>query len=257
MPRTNVNVDKDTPSRLDQLIGNEYDVLPFRDLPEPAKLALVQYMAVDGDAWEALFNHQAGTLHYEGGQFITSNAEPLIEALRRALPDYDALYSEKMFGILDVSSERLKAAIMQDEELASSFKDWDEYHASYAAPGDVPLHAPHDRWPAILSNVDDETLQDGWHRTHSYLSQGHATVPLIFFLKSTTIQVASLISRLLIACGSGVRVDGCHALRGHYAPAFRDTRRAASIIMPVALAPLMAHHCRARGRPWAPRLEAP
>jgi hypothetical protein len=33
----------------------------------------------------------------------------------------------------------------------------------------------------ILSSSDDETLQDGWHRLHSYVRAGHADIPAVFY----------------------------------------------------------------------------
>ena len=56
----------------------------------------------------------------------------------------------------------------------------DDYAAWYAEATDVPDHGPDQRWPVLLSDNDEETLVDGWHRLHSYLRAGHADIPCVF-----------------------------------------------------------------------------
>jgi hypothetical protein len=38
-----------------------------------------------------------------------------------------------------------------------------------------------DRWPVIMSPFEDETFQDGWHRFHIYVANGHPDIPVIFY----------------------------------------------------------------------------
>lgn len=73
----------------------------------------------------------------------------------------------RKFGISELPMSVLIDAIMEDEELADAFAGWEDYHAWYMShSGRIPRHRT--LWPVILSPYDDETLEDGWHRLHSY-----------------------------------------------------------------------------------------
>lgn len=158
------------PSRMDTLIGNRYAVKAFRDLPVTHQLAIAHFMAIEGEAWELL-----GPL--EGA----SDSETVKASLEAALPEYVKKYGDCHYGVVDLPAESVKQAVMLDEELASSFSGWDEYQAWYLGGGGIPEHPPTNRWPVVLSNYDDETLRDGWHRLHSYLRACATTVPAVFY----------------------------------------------------------------------------
>jgi hypothetical protein len=85
----------------------------------------------------------------------------------------------RKFGIATASMTDLIDAIMDDDELVDAFDSWAAYHAWYMKRGGVPHHKT--RWPVILSRFDDETLEDGWHRLHSYYRDGDDTVPVIWY----------------------------------------------------------------------------
>lgn len=102
------------------------------------------------------------------------------EGIKQALEDYQRHYGDEVFGVANLAAQRLKEAVMCDEDIAHSYPNWDAYTQSYCSSGDVPEHAGDDLWPVMLSQDDYETLQDGWHRLHSYLRAGHQTIPAVF-----------------------------------------------------------------------------
>jgi hypothetical protein len=84
----------------------------------------------------------------------------------------------RWFGIGKLSMRALIDEIVADEDLAE-FPSWAAYHAWYLTQGGVPHHQ--ERWAVILSDDDYETLQDGWHRLHSYYRDGRRVVPVVWY----------------------------------------------------------------------------
>jgi|TARA_Y100000034_G_C6675939_1_gene296955 cobalamin biosynthesis Mg chelatase CobN len=61
------------------------------------------------------------------------------------------------------------------------FEDFDAYHKWYQNEGN---HITNPTWPVILSNFDDEILQDGWHRFHAYIELGANEIPAVWYPRS-------------------------------------------------------------------------
>lgn len=156
-------------SRMDVLIGQAYQLVAYRDLSVPCQLAIAQFLAIDGDAWEPFFDVR---------KLEEGNTGP---ALMASLPEYVRVYGDTLVGVIDLPAQRIKQAVMADPDLATSYSSWEDYTASYCAGGDVPHYGVENRWPVILSSDDYETLLDGWHRLHSYMRAGFASIPAIFF----------------------------------------------------------------------------
>lgn len=153
--------------RLDSLIGDDYTVMRFADMPVPYQLSVIWFMAVDGEAWD--------------GVDITSySCDDIKPALTDLRLKYVELYGDTLFGSAFLSATAIQDSIMLDAEIAESFSSWDEYHADYLSGG-APAHPVWDRWPVILSSDESETLRDGWHRFHSYVRDGAAAIHTVFF----------------------------------------------------------------------------
>lgn len=76
------------------------------------------------------------------------------------------------------------ATALAFESLEKGWPDFPAYHAWYLANDRVPTHGPKNRWPSIVSgDPEDEFFWDGWHRFHSYVRDGHPTVPVILPLR--------------------------------------------------------------------------
>ena len=139
-------------------------VMPFQSLPIPAQLAIAHYMAIDGEAWEV----PAGYRHNP-------------KNFKDLLPWFRGKYGAKKYGYVEIPTEELTAAVMKDE-MSYQFPDFDSYHRWYIKlPGGIQNHPKKDRWPVVLSGQDDETLQDGWHRLHTYYRQGADVIPAVYY----------------------------------------------------------------------------
>jgi len=68
-------------------------------------------------------------------------------------------------------------------------RDGGELHGDfyeYNGPAETWINAVdhgNSRWPCILSNFDDELLQDGWHRFYGYIKAGHSTIKVLAFIQ--------------------------------------------------------------------------
>jgi len=72
------------------------------------------------------------------------------------------------------------ATALAFESLEEGWSDFPSYHAWYLSHDRAPAHGPKNRWPSIVSgDPEDEFFTDGWHRFHSYVRDGHPTVPVI------------------------------------------------------------------------------
>ena len=164
-------------NRMDRLLGDAYRILPFSALELPYQLSVAHYMAVDGEAWADILPVWRVRL---------TPAEVRAE-LTRWMPEFVAQVGQSLFGVALLESQAVRDAVMQDAELSRDFQCWDDYHAWYNT-GSVPDHPTTDRWPVILSDHNDETLQDGWHRLHCYLRRQDETIPVVFYPRERHLQ---------------------------------------------------------------------
>lgn len=81
--------------------------------------------------------------------------------------------------LLEIPLDAVKAAFMASPEIAGAFSTFDEYHRWYLGGGGVPAYGAANRWPCIASCMEDEVVQDGNHRLHSYIAAGHTTIPVL------------------------------------------------------------------------------
>ena len=143
--------------------------MPFRDLPVPARLAMAHYMALDGEAWVL------------PPEYIHASVQRLSREFRSMLPWFTKEYGSQLFGLVEIPMNILTETIMQDDELRNSgFLNFDDFHEWFSETG-IPNHPKTSRWPVILSDYPEETLQDGWHRLNDYYRQGARTVPAVYF----------------------------------------------------------------------------
>lgn len=82
-----------------------------------------------------------------------------------------------------VSVQSLIKRVMTDKDTAAYFGGWQAYHEWYLADDHVPDHGA-SRWPVIEGLAGEAatgtaTLDDGWHRFHSYVRAGDPTVPVL------------------------------------------------------------------------------
>lgn len=155
-------------ARMDDLIGDTYAVVKFADLPTPYQMAIVWRTVMECDGWDGVPIPD------------WQSEDEAKTGLALLLPKFVELYGEELFGTVTLSADALKSSVMQDEDIASSYSTWEDYHAAYTR-GRTPAHPETDRWPVILSYDNYETLTDGWHRFHSYMRDGVEEIHALFY----------------------------------------------------------------------------
>lgn len=146
-----------------------FQLVPFKDLSKPYQLALIQYMAADGAAWDC-----SDTM-----MLVPCGDEKRMKAAMEAsLPYFVEGYGDVVFGVSSIDSSAIQAALVE-RGIFPNCKDWESYSNEAMSAGFTAIHSEHDRWPAILCTED--LFQDGWTRAHAYLAAQHADIPVVFF----------------------------------------------------------------------------
>lgn len=126
-----------TPNRMNSLISNDYIVKTFSELPTPFQMAIIWYMAVEGDAWDKV-------------DLPNINEDNFKNCFNDFLPDFVKNYGDKKLGVAYLNSDKICNSVMHDPEIAEEFSSWSEYHSWYTS-GSTPNHPDNDLWPVILS----------------------------------------------------------------------------------------------------------
>ena len=90
-----------------------------------------------------------------------------------------AVFKDVPAVLLEIPVAVIKAATMALADMAGSFSDFEDYHRWYMSTSDMPTYGADHRWPCIASLLEDELVQDGNHRLHSYIEAGHTTIPVL------------------------------------------------------------------------------
>jgi hypothetical protein len=87
-------------------------------------------------------------------------------------------YSDKdnNFTYFEAPTECVKDVLLKNVDSFEDYENWEEYSDDY---GKVHLHSKIDRFPCFYCLGYEEIFEDGWHRLHSYINQGHLTIPII------------------------------------------------------------------------------
>jgi hypothetical protein len=170
-------------SRNDELMGGDFEILPFRDLPEEHRLAVAWYMGVDGEAWADILDGEADGV--DGCPDIGEDREGWAAfwkaRLLAAMAAIDEAYGDVPFGVTTLDTERMLDFIERDPECRVGEDGGPSYRENLRANTKGDSHPTTGRWPVILSSTDDETLQDGWHRFGAYVRAGCRDVPAVFY----------------------------------------------------------------------------
>jgi hypothetical protein len=133
-------------------------ILSYKNLPLEAQLAIYQYMAVEGSAWNYFGN-------------------PSKESISQAVAEYgDIKFGYKIVPMKDLINEIMTR---KESDIYEDFSTFDEYHQWYTGGVTPPKEST--IWPVILSSNIFEVLEDGWHRFHSYYAQGLKEIPVIWY----------------------------------------------------------------------------
>ena len=154
-------------------------IIPFKNLPKEYQYALIHYMAVDGEAWEASDQLAASYKVYwkKGDRSIIKRAL----RNKKSMEFYVTKYGDWKFGVADIPTEKIVSRIMQEREIKKDFDSFPEYQKWAKGSAYWPRHPRKNRWPCILSSFNDEALEDGWSRFHVYSSRGDSNIPCVFY----------------------------------------------------------------------------
>ena len=156
----------------------------YRNLPAEAQMALAQYMAVDGEAWE-----RSPALEAEIGRRagLKVQDDALTAAWERAclesLPFYVERYGDWDFGYVELPKDALVQVVMAgNADLVNDYDgDWFSYHAWYDGNGYKHTANGEKLWPVVLSSFTGEILEDGWNRFHQYVKRNLPVIPAVWF----------------------------------------------------------------------------
>lgn len=147
-------------------------IYKFKDLPTTAQDALIHYMSVDGAAW-AVADKWPDWIWGEGKPSKPEQRKQVLNDIEKFKPRFIKEYGEYQFGYSIVNWKDLLNAVNGDEVLVNEGRKFEYGHAG-TKEYDIPT------WPVILSEFEDETLQDGWHRFALYCKL-ELDIPVVFY----------------------------------------------------------------------------
>lgn len=177
------------PTKVKLISRNKGEVLKYRDLPKEAQLAIAQYMAVDGEAWlfedtvlfEGLEDRPVGCSPADSLRIQDRNQNKIAGQIEEILPTIIERKGDSEFGIVDVlTKELIREMWGTNSLLVEEYDTFEEYHEWFVS-SDSGYMRDNPTWPVILSSFDDELLQDGWHRFHSYVKIGAEKITCIWY----------------------------------------------------------------------------
>lgn len=94
-----------------------------------------------------------------------------IEAL---INDYYSTYPKREFyyGVVPINLIIDRVMLIDDISVYGSFEN---YHKSYGDPG----IKSNEILPILVSDSEEEYIEDGWHRFHMYYDQGLKEIPIV------------------------------------------------------------------------------
>ncbi len=167
------------------LFEQGFEIVPYRDLPTAYQMAIAWYMAINGEAWDDVINHDKVNIPED----VENSDDPrwhegYKKAVTDHLPKFVKKYGKIEFGIATWTAESLISSISGDDTFKEDGIDLGGTRAAFHKPmqnyftTEYPME---NRWPVIMSSFEDETFQDGWHRFHIYVANGHEDIPVVFY----------------------------------------------------------------------------
>ncbi|MDQ2077567.1 hypothetical protein [Marinimicrobium sp. ABcell2] len=109
-------------------------------------------------------------------QSMYSSEHHVMPAMDEALVVFQDIPAKLIYVPVDV----LQQAVMATD-IGETFSTFQDYHEWYLSAGDTPQYDDENRWPCIASGQEDEVIQDGNHRMHSYIKSGAREIPILNF----------------------------------------------------------------------------
>lgn len=98
--------------------------------------------------------------------------------------DLDAeLGASTRIGVVEIPMEVLVIQVMNDPALRRDYDAFLQYHRDYLKDEKELVKSHRQKWPIVLSGESwrTHTIEDGWHRFHSYYRAGKKTVPAMWY----------------------------------------------------------------------------
>ena len=92
-----------------------------------------------------------------------------------------SIFGDVSATLIEVPVDSVKAAFMNVPEISNDHADFDAYHTWYVSHGDTPKYGAENRWPCLATDWEDDVFIDGAHRFHSYIRDGHKTIPVLVY----------------------------------------------------------------------------
>lgn len=93
------------------------------------------------------------------------------------LNEVEQFYKNRHFTYEIISVNEAKKRCMEYPFDAGDFNSFEEYHQWYIGGGCIPNHG--DSMYPVIEGGDDEWLDDGWHRFHSYVKHHKKEIPIL------------------------------------------------------------------------------
>lgn len=176
--------------RLGKLIKDQ-PVLKFKLLPIDYQRAIIHYMSVDGAAWAV--DKWEDWKWGEGKPNTPRLRAAALADIEKFLPRFIKSWGNVQFGCCRMTPASLIESINGDKEFIPTTQT-SHGHTIIFPPRRIKYTVAtmgwcassseydHPTWPVILSDFDDETLQDGWTRFKHYC-QRNWSVPVTWYVK--------------------------------------------------------------------------
>ena len=157
--------------------------MPFSKLSLEAKLAMIWYMAIDGEAWTT--PDVEGDFKYTAAIGSPSGNKAYQKFIAKNMDWFDKKYGHLVFGLAMVPREEFEKSLLANFRKnpdMNHLHSMESFIKEYREGGPTVNHKNFS-WPVIFSNYPEELIQDGWHRMHCYLNKQIATIPCIYYLE--------------------------------------------------------------------------
>jgi len=156
--------------RIRNLIGNDFTITTFSALELDIQASVAWVMSNDGGAWSDAF----------------SPSDMLFEQFKESYPQHQLAfvkaYGGERLGFVTLDAQVLMECVMQDPDVEDA-ETWEE--AAETLMRYFPDESISDTsFPVILSDDEDQTLQDGWPRLCRNLQAGAQKIEAMFFPES-------------------------------------------------------------------------
>lgn len=181
------------------ILDHQGVIAKFSELNHESKMAIAFYMGIDGEAWDFDLIIP-GFYEMDLPKIDDSSPEARLESFKNLMLAYvkkieshmeeivtakgDSEYGHMVVPVKHMIKEWKKIDSDGKHDFGGIFKKYHEWYQS-ASKYRTPMPST---WPVILSSFDDELLEDGWNRFHSYVASGAELIEVLWYPAGGVIQ---------------------------------------------------------------------